>query len=94
MNIPVLATLGVVSAILVFVIIVATQAWFRYEFNREYEVKVILRPNQQLNEQRATQLAQLDGYRIVDEQKQIAAIPIDRAMEETVKLYAGRTPGE
>lgn len=94
MNIPVLATLGVVSAILVFVIVVATQAWFRYEFNREYELKVILRPNPELNEQRREQLAQLEGYRMVDPQKQVVAIPIDVAMQKTVTDYEGRTPAK
>lgn len=91
MNIPVLATLGIVSTILVYVIVVATQAWFQYESNREYEVKVILRPNRQLNEQRTEQLSLLEGYRLVDEQKQIASIPIDEAMRETVKMYADRS---
>ncbi len=90
MNIPVLATLGIVSTILVFVIIVATQAWFQYEVGREHEVKVILRPNPELNRQRLEQLAKLEGYRVVDAQKQTVAIPIERAMQETVKRYADR----
>ena len=87
LNVPVLATLGVVSTILVFVIVVATQAWYEYEFNREYEMKVTLRPNVELNEQVETQLARLEGYRLVDPEKQIAAIPIEQAMTQTVEMY-------
>jgi hypothetical protein len=79
MNIPVLVTLFTIATILVYVIVVATQAWFRWEFNREFQIKVVEQPHWGLE-------------RLRDEQsRQIAEgpVPLDEAMRMTVSLYRG-----
>lgn len=77
MNFPVLATLGVVSTILVFVIFVATQAWFRYQFEHEHNMKVVNRPHMELNELRREQSVRLSE----------GPVPIDQAMQQVIQQY-------
>lgn len=77
MNIPVLATLGIVTTILVFVIIVATQAWFRYEFQHEYDKKVVSQRNVWLDPILEAQRAALQN----------GPVPIDQAMSQVVEQY-------
>lgn len=78
MNIPVLATIGVIGVILIYVTIVATQAWFYYEFNREYEKKVLQQPNVELNHLRSTQTARIT---------QGGVMPLDQAMQLVIERY-------
>lgn len=90
MNFPVLVTLGVVATILVYVIVVSTQAWFRYEFQHEYQKKVVNQPHVWLNDVRDKQLAELQN----------GPVPIDEAMQRVVARYeaggdaAGSQAGE
>lgn len=90
MNIPVLVTLGAVSTILVYVIVVATQAWFRFEFNREYERKVLTREDPELIELKAEQYGRLEGGQWVNQEQGVATIPIADATKEAVRMYADR----
>lgn len=82
MNMPVLITLFAIATILVYVIIVATQAWFQWEFNREWQTKVMNQPQDQL---------QLHTLRTEQEAElQNGPVPIRQAMDETIKAYANR----
>jgi hypothetical protein len=76
---------GIVGAILVFVMIVALQALFYRMQNEEYKAKVITEAPEQLSRLVAEQREKLGGYRWVDEKAGIAAIPIERAMDLTVR---------
>ncbi len=67
--------------ILVFVVIVALQAIFFRVKTTELEGKVINRLPEELIEMREEQQALLSGYRWIDKEAGIAAVPIDRAME-------------
>lgn len=84
MNLPVLVTLFVMGTILVYVIVVATQAWFRWEFNREFQVKVVNQPHFELDQLRTQQQAQLEN----------GPVPIDQAMRLTIERYASRPDAE
>ncbi len=74
---------GLIGAIGLLVIVVAAQVLFynvqRYEDERKlYGIKP-----RELADLQAAQLAQINGYRYVDRQKGIVAIPIDDA----IRLY-------
>lgn len=77
MNFPVLVTLGVVAAILIYVTIVSTQAWFRYEYQHEYQKKVLNRPHVWLEGIRSAQAHEL----------QTSPVPIEQAMRQVVRAY-------
>jgi hypothetical protein len=76
---------GIVGAILVFVIIVALQALFYRTQNEEFKRKMIAQAPEELSRLVAEQRERLGGYRWVNEKVGIAAIPIDRAMELTIR---------
>lgn len=76
---------GIVGAILVFVVIVALQALFYRVQNSEIQRKVLAQQPEELSRLVAEQQQRLNTYRWVDSAKGIAAIPIDRAMEITVR---------
>lgn len=84
MNLPVLVTLFVMGTILVYVIVVATQAWFRWEFNREFQVKVVQQPHFELNQIHTQQRAQLEN----------GPVPLEEAMQQTIERYASRPGAE
>ncbi len=88
-NVRVLALIGVISAILVYALIVATQAWFRYEFARENERKYVNVPFAELEQLKQAQLQELqvDPHPVSPDQPDTWVIPIDRAMQEVVKQY-------
>jgi hypothetical protein len=73
----------------VFVIVlIALQAYFGRALNRELEVKVLEREPQALDELRAEQAGQIHGYRWVDREAGVVAIPIERAMDITARELA------
>lgn len=88
MNLPLILTVGVVGAILVFVVIVGIEAWFYAQQQQERLTKSLAVRNPALADDRAQQLRNLEGYRWVDQATGVAAIPIDRAMTLTVEAYA------
>ena len=49
-NVPLILTIGIISTILLVVIVIGTQAWFRYEQQLEYQQKVIQQRDPQLVE--------------------------------------------
>lgn len=76
-----IAFVGVVGAIITFFIVFAVAA-MNYSFERaENEKKVILVPEENAESILANQAAALTEYKWIDQDKNIVAIPIDRAME-------------
>lgn len=84
-DVPASAVVGILGAILLFVIIVGLQAIFYRMQERELERKVYDQPNQELQQLDADQLETLNSYGWVDEQGKVAHIPIDRAMKLVVE---------
>lgn len=83
-DVPASAIVGIIGAILLFVIIVALQALFYRMEERELVRKVYDQPYEELQALDADQLETLNSYGWVDQQNQIAHIPIERAMELVV----------
>ena len=80
-DIPTLVAVGSVSTILLIVVVFALQAWFYYELDTEKKLKEANNPNWVLREVKLKQQEKINSYRWVDQQKKIASIPIDRAIE-------------
>ncbi len=80
-NVAASAVVGILSAIVLFVIIVMLQALFFRAEHREIERKVFSQPYQALQQLDADQLGLLNSYGWVSEKDGIAHLPIDRAME-------------
>jgi hypothetical protein len=89
-NVPISAVVGVISAVLLFVIIVGLQALFFSMERGELERKVINRSNEALDGLEADQLEQLNSYGWVSEPDGVAHIPIERAMELVVREHQER----
>jgi len=87
-NTPMIALVGILGAILLFVVTIGIEAWIRSHQEEENYRKVISPPNEELSQLQAKQLESINGYRMVDTQKNIVAIPIDRAMELVVEDLA------
>jgi hypothetical protein len=82
------AVVGVVGAVLIFVVVVGLVALYQRAENAELTRKQIAPAPAELESVRAEQLGQLHGYRWVDAKKGIAAIPIERAMDLVVRESA------
>ena len=92
-NVKLLALLGVVSTVLVISLIVATQAWFRYEFAQENQRKYIDVPYTPLVELETQQLQSLNAephYNDPETKDRVVA-PIDMAIKEVVKRHSKKT---
>jgi hypothetical protein len=89
LNVTWTAIAGFVGAILIFAFIVAAQIVFQRAEQTQYLRKVVAEAPEQLGNLRAEQLARINSYRLVDEKRAIAAIPIDQAMEAFVHDQAG-----
>jgi hypothetical protein len=72
---------GIVGAILVFVMIVALQAFYSAARDKERERKVVAQAPEELGRLIASQQEILNSYRWIDEANGVVGIPIDRAME-------------
>ena len=90
-NTPLTALVGVVFAIVLFVVVVFLQAYFYQEEQAEDARKVVAVAPEELSQLRAQQLATLHGYRWVDPKEGVVAIPIGRAMEQVVQ-DGGKSP--
>jgi hypothetical protein len=84
-NVPMSAVVGILSAILLFVIIVALQALFYTMQEDEFERKVYSQPYEELQRLDAQQLEQLSSYGWVSEADGVVRIPVERAMELIVE---------
>ena len=87
-NVPASAIVGIISAILLFAIIVALQALFYSFEEQELQRKVYGRPYEALQQLDADQVERLNSYGWISEPDGVAHIPIDRAMEITVEELA------
>lgn len=84
-DVPASAIVGVLGAVLLFVIIVGLQALFYSMERKELARKVMEDPYQPLLQLEADQIELLNSYGWVDQQAEIAHIPVDRAMELIVE---------
>jgi FlaG/FlaF family flagellin (archaellin) len=87
-DVPASAVVGIISAILLFAIIVALQALFYSFEEQELQRKVYSQPYEALQQLDADQMEQLNSYGWISEPDGVAYIPIDRAMELTVQELA------
>ncbi len=89
-NVKLLTLTGILSTILVVALVVATQAWFRYEFAQENNRKYVEVPFTELVEIQESQLAALnaDPHYADPAEKDRVVIPIDMAMNEVIKANA------
>jgi FlaG/FlaF family flagellin (archaellin) len=87
-NVPASAIVGIISAILLFAIIVALQALFYSFEEQELQRKVYGQPYEALQRLDADQVERLNSYGWISEPDGVVHIPIDRAMELTVEDLA------
>jgi sensor histidine kinase regulating citrate/malate metabolism len=87
---PLTALVGIVFAIVLFVVVVLLQAFFYRAEQEENVRKVVAVAPQELSQLRAQQQELLHSYKVVDQQKGVVAIPIDLAMKLVVQ-EAGRS---
>lgn len=80
-NTSLTALVVVVGALITLVLVVALQALYYRTHQRELERKVIGRPPAQLRQALAEQERKLDGYRWIDREAGVVAIPVERAVE-------------
>lgn len=80
-DVPASAVVGILGAILLFVIIVGLQALFYRMEESELERKVYDQPYQELQQLDADQLELLNSYGWVNEAEGVVRIPIERAMD-------------
>jgi len=80
-NVAASAVVGIISAILLFVIIVVLQAFFYQAEQSEIERKVYSQPYQALQQLDANQLEILNSYGWVSEGDGVVHVPIERAID-------------
>ena len=83
-NTPVIAMVGLISALLFFASIILLEVMFYHMEAQQRFEKDVSQPFPELTALVQRQQAKLADYRWVDEKKGIVAIPIDRAMELVV----------
>lgn len=93
-NTLVIAAIGLISAVLLFVLIVGLEVlYYNYE-NKEETKKVYDQRYEEIAGLRAVQEAELNSYRWIDKERGIVGIPIERAMELVAKdLASGSAQG-
>ena len=82
---PMILVIAVLGAILVFVTVIALEAYFYKTEGEETASKSYSQVPEDLARLRAAQEEELGAYRWVDSARGVAAIPIDRAMELVVR---------
>ena len=85
MNLPVIATVGLVSVVATVVVILLVQAVYQNYATLEFDRKVVQVPVASSDSRLAEQEAALTRYRWVDRDNNIVTIPIDRAMRLVVQ---------
>lgn len=79
--------IGTLASILVFVIVVAVEAFYYQAQRLEDERKMINAGWPVREELVKSQKQQLSQYQVIDPEKKVVAIPIDQAMTLVVKDY-------
>ncbi len=80
-----IAYVGTVGTIVTFFLVFAIAAFYYAFADSEHEVKVIKVPEKNAESILANQAAGLTEYRWIDQDKNIVAIPIDKAMQIVVQ---------
>lgn len=91
-NVPLLMTIGAVSGVMVIVLSIGIQAWFLREMQREVHAKWDDAPIQPLTDKRNAELRNISTYRLVDQERGRAAIPIDDAIKIVVQQNQNAAP--
>jgi hypothetical protein len=84
-NTPLTVLIGILSALLIFVIIVCLQIGYYRMYEDQYYQKVVTQKSDELIQLTADQQERLYSYRWINEASQAVAIPIDVAMDLVVK---------
>jgi hypothetical protein len=85
LNVPVLATCGILGVLLLVVVVFGVQAYFLNYQNEEEARKADNTVNHFLVDLRSEQHKNISTYHWVDKDKKIAAIPIEDAMKAVVQ---------
>ena len=93
-NVQKIAMVGVIGAIVLFVLIVALQTLFYTAETAEREIKFSTGDPHELARLRTEQLEKLHAYRWIDKSKGVVGIPIDLGMELTVREAGERVEPE
>jgi hypothetical protein len=89
---PLIVVIGILFAILTFVIIVVLQSWF-YKVQADENYKKVVAPRTEaFSSQIAEQRADLHSYGWVDQKQGIVRIPVERAIELLVQEHARPAP--
>ncbi len=90
-NAKAVAFIGAIGTVLLIMVVVLLQAFFYHAQRAEDERKAAVTSPAELRALQAEQRAQLAGYRWLDREKGVVAIPIEDAMRlEAERLNAGR----
>ena len=84
LNVGLIVIVGLISCVLFFVLVVGTEAWFKYEQGKERMRKQIDVPSVELDAMEAEQLANLRGEPGPEGQPRL---PIEQAMQLTLERY-------
>ena len=74
-------TVGAVSGNLFFVLAIGMQAWFMYEEQGEINAKYSAATHNPMADLKNEQTERIHNYRWANQNKTVAAIPIDQAMQ-------------
>ncbi len=85
LNVPMIATVGVISVTLTVAIVFAVQALYFNYANRETQRKVVQAPTVDSNSRLAEQEAKLQRYSWVSKENGTVTIPVERAMSLVVR---------
>lgn len=90
-NAPLIVAIGIVSGLMLLVIMVGTEAWFKYEEKQELAVKWENSRNVQLDAMRAEQTAHIETSTWCDASKTAVTIPVTDAMRVLI-ASSGKLP--
>ncbi len=90
-NVPLLATIGVISSMLLVVILLGVHTWYLWELQSEFGEKCAGATNAHVVEVKSAQLAHLQAFGKADPAKGTFRIPISVAMDQVAK-NGGKLP--
>lgn len=82
---------GIVGLVLTMVLVLLLEVLYQRTTQAETYRKVVAEQPLELRQVQAQQLEQLNGYRWINEQEGIAAVPIDRAIDLLVEEARAET---
>src|SRR4051812_39472780 len=90
-NVPLLATIGAISSLLLVTILLGVHAWYLWEVQTEFNSKWANATNQRVVELKTSQLGHLDGYGRADAAKGTYRMPIGDA-KKAIVASGGKLP--